>query len=401
MELVFEVSNPQALQRGTVRSMAFGEAGGVIGRHPDCEWSIEDRLRLISGRHARVAYSDQHYLLIDTSRNGIEQAGGGWLRKDEGVRVHDGDVFRFGALDVVAHLSSPGAADDDWIAALSEPGTCAPMDTSLPIDPLHVLSEPASAYAVLDELAEWVESDAVMHPTTDHDPVDHDYLLAPRLIAEILPETGPSTADTGLLNQPALSEGFWQQLGEVLDIDLQSLEIAEREALLLDAARLLKQCVSGLQRALRNRDDVQAQICDGVEHAPAGAETGLLHRLGSTGQLSELLMRFSRSAQLEQTVPQAFRQLQAHQLALLAGSRALARAVLEHFSPQQLNWEFERDSSRPVINTAGSRWRAYLRFHHALSRTNDWSDELMARHFTQAYRDQLRLIDTLHLDCQV
>ena len=60
----------------------------------------------------------------------------------------------------------------------------------------------------------------------------------------------------------------------------------------------------------------------------------------------------------DQAVSRAFRDLQAHQVALLAASRAAVRGTLEHFSPEQLILRFERDN-KPLIATSGSRWRAY------------------------------------------
>ena len=88
-----------------------------------------------------------------------------------------------------------------------------------------------------------------------------------------------------------------------------------------------------------------------------------------------------------------------YQVALLTASRAAVRSTLEYFSPQQLTLRFERDN-KPLLATAGSRWRAYGRYHHALCQDDDWGDRLMARDFAQAYEEQVRLISTLHTDHQ-
>ena len=76
------------------------------------------------------------------------------------------------------------------------------------------------------------------------------------------------------------------------------------------------------------------------------------------------------------------------------------RSSLEHFSPQQLSLRLERDGFKPLFATAGSRWRAFGRYHQALQQDNDWSERLLARDFAQAYEEQIRLISTLHNDPQ-
>lgn len=102
----------------------------------------------------------------------------------------------------------------------------------------------------------------------------------------------------------------------------------------------------------------------------------------------------------EQAVARSFRDLQAHQVALLGASRAAVRATLEHFSPQQLTLRFERDGRRPLLATSGSRWRAYGRYHQSLCQDDDWSERLLARDFAQAYEEQVRLISTLYTEHQ-
>ena len=120
------------------------------------------------------------------------------------------------------------------------------------------------------------------------------------------------------------------------------------------------------------------------------------------GQALGLLLQGAKPGQLvaTQSVWSAFRDLQAHQVALIAASRAAVRATLDHFAPQQLTLRFERDGRKPLLATAGSRWRAYGRYHQALRQDDDWSERLLARDFAQAYEEQVRLIATLNIDPQ-
>jgi type VI secretion system protein ImpI len=383
MKLVFELVDSQALQRGNPCGGVFDESGGVIGRDPGCAWSIEDRHRHISGRHAQVSWRDGVYWLTDISRNGTECREGELLRNGEATPIGDGDGFRFGGIVVTARLT-PAA-----IVQYQRP--------EVPdLDPLAVAGEQYSPGLLFDDLSMLSAGADLQHQTADHTPVDFDHLLPPRLVAA--PDDQPGAdhwhAATGLADE------FWQQLGEVLGVDLQAMDDAGREAVVLRAARLLRECVDGLQRTLRNRDDLEADIGCVTDSPPNGRGTALDCSVEAATAIRQMLFAESAGDRCGSVIGPAFRALQAQEVAMLAGARATARAALEHFSPQQLNWEFERDSSRPVLTTAGGRWRAYLRFHHALSRDPDWADDLLARHFTQAYRDQIRLMNTLHLESQ-
>ena len=95
----------------------------------------------------------------------------------------------------------------------------------------------------------------------------------------------------------------------------------------------------------------------------------------------------------------AYRDLQAHQVAMLAASRTAVKGILEQLSPDQLALRFERDN-KPLMSTSGSRWRAFKRLHSAMQRDDDWSERLFARDFAQAYEEQARLIATLNTDLQ-
>lgn len=98
-------------------------------------------------------------------------------------------------------------------------------------------------------------------------------------------------------------------------------------------------------------------------------------------------------------VGRAFRDLQAHQVALSAASRTALKAMFDHLSPEQLALRFEREN-KSLINTAGARWRAYTRFYQALQGNDDWSKRFFAQDFAIAYEEQIRLIATLNTDIQ-
>ncbi|WP_122614379.1 type VI secretion system-associated FHA domain protein TagH, partial [Pseudomonas viridiflava] len=136
-----------------------------------------------------------------------------------------------------------------------------------------------------------------------------------------------------------------------------------KEALALNAARLLKQSVGGLQQSLRTRSELKNELRL-AQTTVQGSQKNPLKFAVDAGEALDILLHGNKPGQLpaDQAISRAFRDLQAHQVALLTASRAAVRGTPEHFSPQQLTLRSERDN-KPLIATSGSRWRAYGRYH--------------------------------------
>lgn len=71
MNLTLTLSNPEILPE-TLRTsrVEFGGAGGIIGRHQDCDWVLDDPERFVSSRHVRVSSRGDTFYIEDTSTNG-------------------------------------------------------------------------------------------------------------------------------------------------------------------------------------------------------------------------------------------------------------------------------------------------------------------------------------------
>ena len=397
MELVFEMLNTKQFVPTDLCQKTFKQAGGMIGRGEDCDWIIPDRKRHLSNHHALISYCDGAFFLTDTSSNGIQDsASGARLCKGEAMRVEHGSVYVLGDFEVRARLVRDPTTFDVEAGRPHAAGSTIPDDAFLDLDPLNALDQQEHVYSEIDELSALSESRQAPKQRADYARIDMECLMVPELIdAPTEPVTAPAP-----ITVERQSEGFWEQFGAALGVDLNSLDHDAREAMAVNAARLLKQSIGGLQQSLRTRSELKnelrlAQTTVQGSHknplkyaADASDALGILLQPGKPGQLSA-----------EQTISRAFRDLQAHQVALLTATRAAVRGTLEHFSPQQLTLRFERDN-KPLLATSGSRWRAYGRYHQALRQDDDWSERLLARDFAQAYEEQIRLISALHTDHQ-
>ncbi|MNZ61839.1 hypothetical protein D3C78_799410 [compost metagenome] len=258
-----------------------------------------------------------------------------------------------------------------------------------------MLDQQERVYSDIDELTALNTPRQEPLQRADYARIDMESLLVPELVA---PPQPPVSVEPAPVERQ--HEGFWEQFGAALGMDLNGLDHDNREVLAINAARLLKQSIGDLQQSLRTRSELKNELRLALTTAQGSSKNPLKFALDASEALGILLLG-NKPGHLpaEEAISRAFRDLQAHQVALLSASRAAMRSTLEHFSPQQLTLRFERDS-KPLLATAGSRWRAYNRYHQALRQDDDWSERLLARDFAQAYEEQIRLISTLHTEHQ-
>lgn len=397
MELVFELLNIKQFVPPDLCRKTFKQSGGVIGRGEDCDWSIPDRKRHLSNHHALISYHDGSFFLTDTSSNGIKNSEtGAFLNKGEATRIEQGSVYVLGSFEVCARLVRDPATFDTEVGRPQAAGSTIPDDAFLDLDPLNALAPHAHAYSEIDELTALNEPRQAPRQRADYARIDTECLRVPELV-DAPAEPPPAPAPKAVERQ---TERFWERFGAELGVDLKGLDHDAREALALNAARLLKQSVDGLQQSLRTRSELKNELRL-AQTTVQGAHKNPLKFAVDAAEALGILLPPDKPGQLPagQAISRAFRDLQAHQVALLTASRAAVRCTLEHFSPQQLTLRFERDN-KPLLATSGSRWRAYGRYHQALRQDDDWSERLLARDFAQAYEEQIRLISTLYTDPQ-
>lgn len=396
MELVFEMLNTKQFVPTELCQKTFKQAGGVIGRGDDCDWIIPDRKRHLSSHHAVISYRDGAFYLTDTSSNGIQVSdSGARLRKGEAVRIEHGSLYVLGDFEIRARLIRDPAVFDVEVGRPQAAGSIIPDDAFLDLDPLNALDQQERVYSEIEEL---ISPRTVIQDTrqrADYARIDMESLMVPELVEA--PLAAEPVAPRVVERQ---SEGFWEQFGVALGVDLKDLGHDTKEALALNAARLLKQSIGGLQQSLRTRSELKNELRL-AQTLVQGTHKNPLKFAVDAGEALDILLQPNKPGQMPagQAISRAFRDLQAHQVALLTASRAAVRSTLEHFSPQQLTLRFERDN-KPLLATSGSRWRAYGRYHQALRQDDDWSERLLARDFAQAYEEQIRLISTLNADHQ-
>ncbi|MNQ46495.1 FHA domain protein [compost metagenome] len=389
MELALEVISAQQFTSGFTTRKTFRQAGGIIGRAEDCDWTIPDRNRVLSNRHALITYADGAFYLTDISKNGIRLGQGGpQLPKDRPQRIDHGTSYWLGEFEVRARLVRDPALFDD-IGQAQPADSIIPDDAFLDLDPLVALAQQDHLYAdtnITNLIAHTFDEPAQLEASSR---VETESLNIPELIE------APSARPPQDEQSTSLPSSFWEGYGAALGISLGHLDEDQRQDLALHAAHLLRLSVTGLQQSLRTRSELKNELRLALTSVHNIGSNPLKHAADSEQALS-LLLRSPEPGRLssEQALGAAFRDLQAHQVALLAASRAAMRQLFEKLSPERLALRFEREG-RLLPSTSGSHWRAYRRLYRALQQEDDWAERLFARDFAQAYEEQVRLISTL------
>jgi type VI secretion system protein ImpI len=390
MQLMFEVCS--AGHGGSVPPLrkTFDGVGGVIGRGAGCDWSIADSSRLLSSHHALVSYRDGRYFLTDISSNGIGLGGSAErLRKGQARAISDGEVFLLGPLEVRARLMQPAMVAGHSAGALMTDGQI-PDDAFLELDPLRGL---ALEQLRKEELAAWEGPPAEPGQWADFATADRDHLVPPELVKPAQemtpnPQVGMSAQD---------DESFWSAFAEALGIRLGPLDSPGRHAVAIKAASLLRLTVDGLQQSLRTRTDLKNELELALTCTSLKGQNPLKDSADACGAL-ELLLGDGQLGQVsaELAIVSAYRDLQAHQVAVLVACRAAVRGTLAAFAPAHLLLCFERQEKPPRFSTCGAHWRAYQRHYQRLIEDERLSERLLGADFAKAYEEQVRLISTLH-----
>lgn len=336
---------------------SFDDEGGDIGRGADCTLVLPDPMRRLSRHHAQVLQrGGRHY--IRQLGNGVpvevdaEPLGADAERElTDGVRIRIGPwVLQAESTTVAPPAPQPATGVslfDDLLAAFPEPTVVKP---AAPRPPTNEAAEPPvqEVDLLLDAIP---DAGAEAAPQAGH---DGDPLAA---------------LQAGLGLPPALPVSPLLA-GRLLRAALQG-------TLELMAARTIAKRELGAQGTLmRPRDNNPLKFSPDVDSA-------LRTMLGppQRGFMPPL-----------QALDEAFTDLRAHELAVVAGMRAALHELLERFDPQQLEAQLAKRglSGWSQTRREAQLWQAHVdQYHHLLGDLDGEFDTLFVRSFVKAYQAQL------------
>jgi type VI secretion system FHA domain protein len=371
----------------------FDRAGGDIGRGADCALVLEDPERRISRRQAAIVYRDGGYLLRQVGAGpGIEVAGRP-LAVGEERALAQGDEIRIGpyvlrVLTLVAATSATGAS-----AAPRANGAQAATDPMALFESLGVATPRSPLRTLLGrEPAQHPIAATSAAPTTDRTARELDVNVGDPTGAQPLPAAGAAVSAG-----PRADDALAAFLAGAGVPDLERREDAL--ALMRAAGALFREAMQGTLDLLAARSSAKrelhadATVLRSRENNPLkfspSVETAIAHLLAPSGR------GFMPPAP---ALRDAFDDLRAHQLAVLAGMRAALGGVLGRFDPAKLEERLTRKSTWDALVPAGRKaklWDLYTEHYAELGReAEDDFDALFGRAFLEAYAAQLGALRT-------
>ncbi len=368
----------------------FGPAGGDIGRGADCKLVLADPERRISRHQVRIDYRAGRHFIRQTGTNLVVEVDDVPLAPnvewplDPGARIRIG-AYMLKAEPVTAPLPAQQAApapqtSTDELLAPFAPKPGKPPRASVFVDLLGTPDNAApTALApaqAAPAAASSMELDLVVgYPTGAQErPVLH-------------PPAAPAPPQAGDPSDPyaALFAGLGlpppvpqERSAEQLWLVGAMLRRAVEGALELLSARAIAKRELGANPTL-----LQPRENNPLKFSP-DADAALAHLLGPAkrGFIAPLA-----------ALSDAFDDLRAHELAVLAGTRAALEEVLAHFEPSALEHRLVRTGmwDKLLAGSRDARLWAHYRTHHAdiVREIGDNFDSLFGRAFRLAYEAQL------------
>jgi type VI secretion system FHA domain protein len=385
LALRLTIRNAERLDDGAPLAFVLDRRGGVIGRAASCDWTLPDPERHISSRHCEVRFSEGMYELVDTSTNGTFLNGTG-QRLSGPHRIASGDVITVGRYEIVAELASAEKAAEPAPAPVPAPAPASAPAEATPV-PAELAAKREQMWTMfeLSNAVDWSRGGFGTPAPAPPPPPEPEPEAAPAADAA-QNEAGAEAAPEA----PAGIEPFLH------GAEMQRSQLKQDEtAALTQAGMLLRRLVAGLVVMLEARARAKSQM---------GAQSTGLEIEGNNplkfARSPEQALQYMLNPQergfmsAERAVEDAFRDLQAHQLATLRAMQGALRATLDRFSPKAIR---SRADTRGLLARLlpGSRdaalWKAYeTEFSGVAFDSDEAFMDIFSRQFRQAYDEIAR-----------
>lgn len=371
----------------TALEATFGAAGGDIGRGADCTLVLPDPERRISRKHLQVACRDGGFFLRLISTNLLVELDSVPLAPGVECALAAGAQIRIGPFLLRAEAH----------AALAPPSpTPKPALTPAKTLALFEPAGPANRPSVFRDLLHGSPAQARPHQARAGDaerpgPVEIDLLVGDPTGANVgaEPPATPAPQPPAAVADDDLIAALYTGLG------LPAPELASRSAAQIELiGALLRQCVIGTVELLAARNIARRELGASPTLIQTRQNNPLKFSADAQMALVQLLTPTRRGFVPPVTaVREAFDDLRAHEVAVLAGMRAALASVLDRLSPATLELGLADkglwDNLLPV-NYKARMWERYSEQHADLAHEiEDNVDAHFAGAFIEAYEAQL------------
>lgn len=304
MFISLQISNVDKLPAGTAASYAARDRSFEIGRE-NCDWTLSDPDKFISGRHCEVRYQAGSFWLYDLSRNGTFINGSN-QRMAGPHRLAQGDRLLIGRYVV-------GVSIEDDRAATGHPQTRTgstqrelPPSTGRPLghEPFFNPTEqrPTGAFPVSTSSA--------------------------------LQQPGPPAPP----DRPVEADAMLREIARAAGIAPDLLQARDPHEVAAEIGAVLRTTVEQLSLLLKARAAAKV-LAKSAHRTMIGAENNNpLKFVPGTDDILENMFARRRAGYLDarHSVEDAFRDLKAHEIATYAAMQAALSRLLDDLSPEAI-----------------------------------------------------------------
>jgi type VI secretion system protein ImpI len=304
MFISLQISNVDKLPAGTAASYAARDRSFEIGRE-NCDWTLADPDKFISGRHCEVRYQAGSFWLHDLSRNGTFVNGSN-QRMAGPHRLAQGDRLLIGRYVVGVSIEDERAATGHPQARPGSTQRELPPSTGRPIDPGH---------APFFDPAEQRPTGAAV-PTSS--------ALQP----------GPAAPP----NRPAEADALLREIARAAGIAPDLLQTRDPHEVAAEIGAVLRTTVEQLSLLLKARAAAKV-LAKSANRTMIGAEdNNPLKFVPGTDDILEIMFAKRRAGYLDarHSVEDAFRDLKTHEIATYAAMQAALSRLLDDLSPEAI-----------------------------------------------------------------
>jgi len=447
MTLVLRVTHYRNHTPEKELSFIADEADFSIGRSIDNDFVLPDPDRIISHRHAIIHFKSNAYYLMDDSTNGttINHAEEP-VRRDSEVKLNNGDTITIGEYEcqcviddsvekqpAYSNEAVPESLAHDWRQDI--PQTPLKEHGAAFSDPSLHQHKPSESGLKnnLDPAGAIPDDYDFLKPTTDnalrnermlvgeHVPAEQNYFRPPEAIPEDWdlfssnskdeeanePRSYPDTPGQGKETRenqerrelsdkakPNTNEQAFNAFLSGLDLKTTTIPQESIPDVMTLAGCLLREYTQGIKRVLDTRTHLKGEFRLGVTVVQPVENNPLKFSVNVDDALTKLLTPSSKGyLPPVDAIREAIDDLQAHQMAILAGLRAALNTLIVRFDPQTLEDNFQEHSVLDNLLPSARKAKYWDLFkeayqHVAADSENDFLHYL-GDEFAHAYEEQI------------
>jgi len=300
MFISLRISNIDRLPPGVATSYAARDRGFEIGRE-NCDWTLPDPDKFISGRHCEVRCQAGAFWLHDVSRNGTF-INGSSHRMAAPHRLAQGDRLLVGRYVIAVSIGEERAATGYPVAGAGSTQRELPPSTGGP-------QAPGSA--------------PYFSPGEQRQPQ-----------GEPLPQPGPAGASV----RPVETDALLRDIARAAGIAPDLLQARDPHDVAAEIGAVLRITVEQLSLLLKARAAAKV-LAKSSHRTMIGAEdNNPLKFVPGTDDILEIMFAKRRAGYLDATrsVEDAFRDLKTHELATYSAMQAALSRLLDDLSPEAI-----------------------------------------------------------------